>query len=40
LHRVYLAGVPLMVALGGVSIYLYVAHPAWWVAASRWMIAV
>jgi len=40
LHRVYLAGAPLMIALGGGSIYLYVAHPAWWVATARWMIAV
>jgi hypothetical protein len=40
LHRVYLAGVPLMIALGGVSMYLYVARPAWWVAAARWMIAI
>jgi hypothetical protein len=40
LHVVYLAGAPLMIALEGVSIYLYVAHPAWWVGAARWMIAV
>jgi uncharacterized membrane protein YozB (DUF420 family) len=40
LHRVYLAGVPLMIALEGASIYLYVARPAWWVATARWMIAV
>jgi hypothetical protein len=40
LHRVYLAGVPLMIALGISSIYLYVAQPAWWVATSRWMIRV
>jgi uncharacterized membrane protein YozB (DUF420 family) len=40
LHRVYLAGAPLMIALGVASIYLYLAHPAWWVATARWMILV
>jgi hypothetical protein len=40
LHRVYLAGAPLMIALGVASIYLYLAQPAWWVATARWMIMV
>jgi len=40
LHRVYLAGAPSMIALEGASIFLYVSHPAWWVATARWMIRV
>jgi hypothetical protein len=38
LHPVYLAGLPLIVALQLVTQYLFGAHPAWWVATARWMI--
>ncbi len=38
LHRVYLVGGPLSIAVSVSSILLYVQHPAWWVATARWMI--
>jgi hypothetical protein len=37
-HPVYLRGAPLFVAAMGLSEYLFVQRPAWWVAAAGWMI--
>jgi hypothetical protein len=40
IHPVYLWGSPLFVALMGLSEYLFVQKPAWWVATAGWMIGV
>jgi len=39
-HPVYLVGFPVFVAMGLGSEYLYVQHPAWWVATARLLIGV
>ena len=37
-HPVYLWGFPLFVGMEALAAYLSQGHPAWWVAAARWMI--
>jgi uncharacterized membrane protein YozB (DUF420 family) len=37
-HPVYLWGLPLLVGMSALSDYLFIQHPAWWVASARWMI--
>jgi hypothetical protein len=40
IHPVYLAGVPIAIAVLELGLYLADAHPAWWVAMARLMIGV
>ncbi len=37
-HAAFRWGVPLLVLNEAAAMYLWLVHPAWWLAASRWMI--
>ena len=37
-HKVYLWMVPFIITVEAISMYLWLAHPAWWVATCRWLI--
>jgi hypothetical protein len=38
-HKVYRWGVPLLVLNESVAMYLWLVHPAWWLATCDWLIA-